>query len=269
VPAFNRIWVEAVVSNAVAAGAFLAIPIAWLLTRDAPGRLAGILLGTMGLVVAGAIVWGARMAEFDTFHAFFAGIVVFAIPVAAAAVWILWRHLRDTGFAQLAVVLLILFVAQIELGVLPAITRLHTFGAGTYEPIPLDVLAAIRALPTEAKLAYACKTDEEFAFWTPGLISIYAHTGRRVVPMCFEVDNSSVAVGADPSIRVENPFFAFVPQHALFMDEATRPPSDAVSAFLKDHRIDYIYADAEHPNSLVPEALPIASIQGVEVLKIP
>ena len=268
VSAFDRVWIEAMTANLLAAGVFLAIPTAWLLFRDVSTPLAGVLLGTMGLVAAGAIAWGARFADFDMFHAFFAAIAVFAIPAAAVAVWTLWTHLRSTRRIGLAAGLLVFSVLQLELGAIPAMTRLQLFGSTTNPPIPLEVLAAIETLPPDAKLAYSCKPDEEFAFSTPALVSIYAHTGRRVVPMCYELDVSSAMIGADAGSRPENPFFKFLPQHELFTNPATPPTVADIAAFMKAHGIGYIYEDADHPNSLVPTAHPIAMRGPVVVLQI-
>jgi hypothetical protein len=202
------------------------------------------------------------------FHVFFAAIAVFAIPAAAVAVWTLWMHLWSTGRLRLAAGLLVVAVLQLELGAIPAMTRLQLFGSTTYPPIPLDILAAIETLPADAKLAYSCKPDEEFAFSTPALVSIYAHTGRRVVPMCYELDVSSAMIGADTGSRPENPFFKFLPQHELFTDPAMPPTAAGVAAFLKAHGIRYIYEDAEHPNTLAPGAHPIATRGPVVVLQI-
>ena len=87
--------------------------------------------------------------------------------------------------------------------------------------------------------------------------------------MCFEADVTSTLIGAEPSVRVANAFFAWAPQRALYPDEAADPPSAAVAAFLKDHGIDYIYADAKHPNSLVNDAIPVAAVGDAKVLRIP
>jgi hypothetical protein len=265
---FDRAWVEAVAANSLAGGMLLAIPVAWFVIRDRSRTLAGVFVGTMCLVAAGAIAWGLRFAVFDMFHVFFAGVVVFAIPVSAVAIWMLWTHLRSSGRLRLAASLMVFSVVQLELGAIPAMTRLQLFGSTTYPPISLDVLAAIESLPPDAKLAYSCRQDEEFAFSTPALVSIYAHTGRRVVPMCYELDFWSSMIGADSAVRPENPFFKYIPQHELFTDRTTVPSPSSIAAFLKDHGIGYIYADAEHPNWLVPSAHPIASHGSVVVLRI-
>ena len=262
---FGRPWVEAIAFNTIAGGMLLAIPAAWWLTRKASPRLAGVFLGVMGLVTAGAIAWGARFADFDMFHVFFAGVTVFAAPVAAAAVWMMWRRLRARGNVRLAAALLIFCTVQLEFGLIPTMTRLQLFGAGSSAAIPLDVLASIRALPADARLAYACLPDEG----APALISIYAHTGRRVVPLCFEVDTWSPMLGASQTGAPENPAFRLMPQYDLFKDRSTPPSSPRIVAFMKEQGIEYIYADADHPNVLVPEAVPIARSGSAFVLRVP
>jgi hypothetical protein len=44
---------------------------------------------------------------------------------------------------------------------------------------------------------------------------------------------------------------------------------ESIVAFLGAHGIDYIYADAMHPNTLVPDAAPVTSGGGVQVLQLP
>jgi hypothetical protein len=234
------------------------------MTRRAAPRLAAVFLATVSLVALSAVAWGWRMADYDTFHIFFGAITVFATPVAAVAIWTLWLRLRAMGRLRL-----ILCALQLEVGILPVMARLQQFGPGAYPPIPLEALAAIRSLPDGAKLAYSCKPDEEFAFWIPRLMSIYAHTGRRVVPMCYESDVSSVMIGADPSIHAENPVFRWAPQRSLYSDRTSQPSTASIAAFLKEHNVRYIYADAGHPNSLVPGALGIGSFGDVVILVVP
>ena len=48
-----------------------------------------------------------------------------------------------------------------------------------------------------------------------------------------------------------------------------QPSAANVAAFLKANGIDYIYADAMHPNTLVPDAVPIATSGDTQVLRIP
>jgi hypothetical protein len=42
-----------------------------------------------------------------------------------------------------------------------------------------------------------------------------------------------------------------------------------VATFLKAHGIDYIYADAAYPNTLVTNAVPIATSGNSQVLRVP
>jgi len=177
----------------------------------------------------------------------------------------MWRRLRARGNVRLAAALLIFCTVQLEFGLIPTMTRLQLFGAGSSAAIPLDVLASIRALPADARLAYACLPDEG----APALISIYAHTGRRVVPLCFEVDTWSPMLGASQTSAPENPAFRLMPQYNLFKDRSTPPSSSRVVAFMREQGIEYIYADADHPNVLVPEAVPIARSGSAFVLRVP
>ncbi len=56
----------------------------------------------MMLVVAGAVAWGLRQSEFTTFYFFYAAIAVFATPVAASAIWTVFRRLRVARHTRLA-----------------------------------------------------------------------------------------------------------------------------------------------------------------------
>ena len=208
--------------------------------------LADICLGTMVLLLAGAIAWGWRLATFNMFYFFFAGLLVFAAPVAAVAVWLLVDRLRAARHPRWAVGLIVLCAIQLELGAVIGLGRIQG-GDGVYEPIPVSLLEAIRQLPADAKLAYACQEFEEISSVNSKLLSINAHTGRRVVPMCFEADVNGPLLGAEPSAQVPDAGFPSAPQAALYPDSTARPSSAAVAAFLKAHGIDYIYADASAP----------------------
>ena len=266
---FNVSWRDSVAITILGAGLFLAIPAAWFVRRRESPTEADLYLGAMGLLVVGAIGWGARLGDFTMFYLFFAGIAVFATPVAAVAVRVLWEHLRATKHLALAAGLVALCLIQLELGAVNGTLRLQLFGPNTDEPIPLSLLDEIRQLPADAKLAYSCRPLEEVGFATPRLLSVDAHTGRRIVPMCFEAETLSALNGAPLSDQVENLFFPWAPQRALYPNAAARPSSAAVAAFLKDHGIGYIYADALHPNSLVDGAIPIATSGEGRVLRVP
>ena len=45
--------------------------------------------------------------------------------------------------------------------------------------------------------------------------------------------------------------------------------ADAVASFLDRYGIDYIYADSRHPNTLAPDAVPIAESGGYQLLEVP
>ena len=266
---FNASWRESVAIVTLGGGALLAIAVAWFLVRkDAPIE-ADLYLGTSALLVTGALVWGARLGDFNTFHLFFGGIAVFATPVAAVAVWTIWLRLRATGHAPLAVTVLVMCVVQIEIGVAFSIVRLQGFGPGIYPPVAVAVLEEIKALPADAKLAYACRPSEEAAFGNAQLLGLDAHTGRRIVPMCFQAESFPILTGTPMSADVPSPLFLWAPQRKLYPTSRAIPSAASVASFMKDNGIDYIYADALHPNSLVPNAIPIATNGETQVLRIP
>jgi len=266
---FNSSWRDSIAIIVLGAGVFFAIPIAWFLSRKDAPIPRDLYLGTMGLLVAGAIGWGARLADFTMFYLFFAGLAVFATVMAASAVRTLWDRLRTTGHRALAVGLVVLCFIQLELGGVSGIVRLQGFGPNGFGPIPTDLLGAIRQLPADARLAYSCGPFDEIGYGSPQLLSIDAHAGRRVVPMCFEAEFPNTLLGAEPSVEVMSQFFRGSPQSSLYPDAEARPSQAAVSSFLKGHDIGYIYADQKHPNSLVNDATVVASSGGVMVLKVP
>ncbi len=158
---------------------------------------------------------------------------------------------------------------QLELGVATSVRELRLFGPHDYSPIAIGLLDAIGRLPSDARLAYACEPFEEIGFAGSKLLAIDAHTGRRVVPMCYEAEYLSGQVGAVLSLDVPNTFFRWAPQQVLYPSASAKPTSAEVAAFLKSHGIDYIYADDRHPNTLVDGAVPIARYGDGLVLRIP
>jgi hypothetical protein len=267
---FNASWRESVAITILGAGMFLAIPIVWLLRRREAPLHSDLYLATLGLLAVGAIVWGARLGEFTMFYMYFAGIAVFATALAAVAVWTLLDRLRASRHRRLALGLIALCVLQLDLGVALGIVRLQGVGPSGYDPVPVGLIGAIRQLPADARLAYSCDGPfDEIAFGTPQLLSLDAHTGRRVVPMCFEAEYPDTLLGAEPSAQVISQFFRGAPQLTLYPDAAAEPSPATVAAFLKHHGIGYIYADPKHPNALVPEAVLIAASGHAEVLKVP
>jgi hypothetical protein len=266
---FNASWGESIAITVVCSGALLAIAFAWFMARRERSIEAGLYLGAIVILDAGAVAWGALLGDFTTFHLFFAGIAVFATPVAAVAVWSIASRLRADGHPRLGAVVLILCLAQLGVGVPLSVGRLQFFGPHEYDPVPVAILIAIEALPSNAKLAYACQPSEELAFWDARLLSLEAHTGRRLVPMCFQAEFFGMLTGTQMSPDVISPLFRFAPQRLLYPDSHADPSVAAVTEFLTSNGIGYIYADTRHPNSLVPDAIPIATSGTVEVLRIP
>jgi hypothetical protein len=254
VEAFNGEWLEAVVLTAATGGIFWTIPLAvWMCRRDAP-MTAAVLLATSALTVAGAVMWGAGAADFNTFHLFFGAIAAFATPAAAVATWIVWNRFRASGRRVVAAAVLITCLVQVEFGAGATVARLITLGPHQYAPIPTAMLDSIGALPPRAKLAYACQPFEEFAFWDAHLVSINAHTGRRVVPLCFMPDLLFMFFEGKRRDEISSAFYSIAPQRELFPTANASPSATAVTAFLRRHDIDYIYADSFHPNTLVAGA---------------
>jgi hypothetical protein len=270
VSAFNASWRVSVLITTLGAGIMFAIPAVWILVRKEVPAHADLYFGTMVVLVGGAIGWGARLGDFTSFYLFFAGIAVVATPVAVVAVRVLWQRLRATNHLRLASGLITLCAVQLVTCAAIGTFRMTLFGAQVGQPpIPVQLLTAMRELPPGAELAYGCRPFEEVAFGTPQLISIDVHTGHRVVPMCFAGEVLSFLNGAELSDQVPSSNFEFAPQRALYPDARAHPPSSSVASFLKGHGIEYIYADATHPNTLVSNAIPVASSGGAEVLRIP
>jgi hypothetical protein len=265
---FNASWRETIVVVTLQAGILLAPPFAWLVLRQDAPRFAAICLGTTALVVAGALAWGWRLASFNMFYFFFGGIAVFATPVAAAAVWMLVERMRASGHARPAIALIVLCSLQLELGAVFTLARVQG-GSPDSEPVPISVLQSISRLPADAKLAYACQPFEEISFVNSSLLGIDAHTGRRVVPMCFEADTVGPLFGAGRTAQQMDAGFASAPQRALYPSATASPSPAEVAAFLKAHGIGNIYVDAVHPNTLVPDAVLVASDGDFEVLRVP
>ena len=266
---FNTTWRESVAFTALGGGAFLAIPVAgWVIRRQALPQL-DMYAGTLALLAVGAIGWGARLGDFSMFHVFFGGIAVFATPAAAVAIWTLLRIMRETAHPKLAAGVIVLCGAQLVVCLAYAIPRLQAFGPREHEQVSVEILEAIRRLPPDAKLAYSCQPFDEVAFTDPRLLSIDAHTGRRVVPMCFQSDFFSWLLGAPLSANVPDSSWAWAPQRTLYPDATAVPSAMEVVAFLKANGIDFIYADTSHPNSILASAIPIATSEYGEVLRVP
>jgi hypothetical protein len=267
---FSDSWRQSIAIVAMGAGVFFAIPIALLAGRRRWSIEQDLYLGTIALLVGGAIGWGARLGEFTMFYLFFAGIAVFAMPVAAIAVQSLWQRWRATRRTKWATALTLLCFLQLELGVPTSVIRLEAFARQhDVDPIAVSLLETIGDLPATAKLAYSCEPFGETGFAVPQLLAIDAHTSRRMVPMCFEAELLSTLIGAEPSDQVPNLAFRWAPQSQLYPLPGSRPSSAAVAFFLKEHGIEYIFVDRTHPNTLVDDAVLVASSGDTLLLRLP
>jgi hypothetical protein len=265
---FNAFWRESIAIVTLGGITFLAIGVAWFMVRKVPSMERDLYLGTTVIVVTGALVWGALLGDFITVHLFYGGIAVFVTPAAAVAVWTIWRRLRESGRARLTVVAVVLCATQLEAGAFFSIGRLALFGPNDHPPAPLSILEAMRDLPPNAKLAYACHQTEEAAFWDAHMLGLDAHTGRRVVPMCFQAETFGLMTGTPISPDVQSPLFIWAPQRMLYPTSQAQPSASDITAFMKANGIDYIYVDGVHPNALVPDAIPIATSGDTRLLQL-
>jgi len=132
-----------------------------------------------------------------------------------------------------------LFGVQIALG---AVAEIHRLGRSERRRriwFPTEILAVIRTLPPTARLAYSCGPRDEVSPWEPSLVSIEAHTSRRLVPMCFESDVLTVLNGGQES-AAGNPAFAHARQRALYPTEDLRPIPPMWLNSSKENGIGYI-----------------------------
>jgi hypothetical protein len=254
VSAFNASWISSITLTILGAGVFLLIPMLLVYRRVLPTRSLGLLFGSTVAIVCGAIAWGARISDFNAFHFYFGTLALFGTPAAAVSVWLAGSALRRREKPLLRVVLLSVLATQLAVGVIGNIQRLVQFGPGTYDTIDVAMLNAIEGLPPGARIAYACQPFEEVSFWDPRLMSIGVHTGRSVVPMCFQAEFLSGMTGGTVSEQVPSPYFQWAPQMELYPTASAEPSLEATKAFMRRHGIEYIYADQAHPNTLVPSA---------------
>jgi len=232
--------------------------------------IAAVLLGAMAAVGGGAVAWGALMPELTMFHAFYGAITVFATPAAAAAIVIVWAWFAERKRRGVALAIIVVAVLQLEVGVLNSWRSLLSAGPHTYPPIPTDVLAAIAGLDANEKVGYACLPAEEIIFWDPALGAIDMHTGRRIVPLCYQSNAFSMLMGGteEGASRMASQF-QHAPQVGLFPTADAQPSPDEVAAFMRRLGIGYLYVDDTHPNTLVPDAVPVFSNGTTQLLRLP
>jgi hypothetical protein len=269
VTSFNATWSLTIAITVVGGGIFLAIPIAWLLRIGSTLEQA-LYVFVVSMIAIGAVIWGARLADGNAFYAYFAGLQVFAPPIAAVATLRVHQALRERRWLLMAATLTLLAIAQTAWGAAhKTMTALVTSGPLPYrEPIPVEVLNRIRTLPVDARLGYACGQFEEATFAQPQLLSIDLHTARRVVPLCFQADGLSWLVGGTRDPSVANESFAWAPQRELYPDGARRASEAAVATWLRTNGIEYVYVDLWHPSPVGELAAPIVTVGTVQVLRL-
>jgi hypothetical protein len=268
VRSFNFAWAQSLLAVIVGGGILLSIPIAWLFAQvESPAADGYAAIG--GTIVLGAIVWGARLGDFNMFYVFFAAVTVFGVPAAAIGIWSLVSRSRRARFTRVALLLSIIAVLQVEVGIGTVVLRLQQFGAGRYDPVPVQVLAAIRELPPPAKVAYRCANNEEISYWVPRLLAIGVRGDHPIIPLCFETDSFSELTGGTRDPATASPLFLSAPQLDLFPSPSANPRPDDVAAWMRAQGIEYIYADLRHPNTLVPEAHVVTQVGDFALFELP
>ncbi len=266
---FDSSWLVAVLLTTAGAGILLAAPIAAGLGRGTVRGFDRVTVGATLAVGAGALGWGIRVADVNAFHLFFGPIAAILTPVAVVAALRALDRARRVGRRGVATVVLMALVVQTWVSAAIVGVQLHRFGPGGDPGMSVEALAAIRELPDDAKMAYACRPFEIVAPWDASLIALDARTGVRMVPMCFMADVQRDLLERPLEKGLVSPFFLHVPQLALYPDADVRPSPAAMTAFLNANGIEYIYADASHPNSLIPDAVSLFTIDGVTVARVP
>ena len=70
------------------------------------------------------------------------------------------------------------------------------------------------------------------------------------------------------SAGISGPVFQLAPQRKLCANPRAHP-SDSVTSFRRENGIDHACADPVHPNSIVPDAIAIATSGETQVLCVP
>ena len=241
---FNAFWRETVAVVFLCSGAMLAIVIAWFMVRKEASIEAGLYVGTVALVAAGRSSGGHGS--------------VTSTPSTCSTARSPCSRRRPrpspsppSGCAGgrragrgLAIALVVICGIQLEAGALFGIGRLQLFGGGRPRPgAARRSWPRSRSLPADAKLAYGCLPAEEAAFWDAQLLGLDAHTGRRVVPMCFESETFG-ADDRDADLARASPARCSVGAPARALPRlGLAAVARGVATFLKANGIDYIYVD--------------------------
>jgi hypothetical protein len=254
---FDIAWQRAVVLVVLGGGVLIAGVAGAFGIRRARRAVWSLAAGSLVAVTVGALVWGVRLADFNAFHTFYGPISVLLTPIASAGVVAAIMIARRAQRTRVASILLAGLLVQGAIGAVATVQRLYEFGPGHYDPMPTAALSYIRDLPAEAKVGYACAQVEEVAVWDARLISVTAHTGRKVVPLCFQADVFGVQLGVPPDPTVPSPFFALAPQRSVWPSSSASPTTEQITAFMDSWGIAYILADSKHANTLDPDAEPV------------
>ena len=125
---------------------------------------------------------GARITDFNMFYVFFGGIAAFATPMAATATVSLVERLKQTKRLRLAAGAIVLGALQLSWGAGIGVSKLQQSGPlGDFEPIPAPCWRrSSSSSRRQARLRFLPFGEATFA--EPQLMSIDAHTSRRVVP---------------------------------------------------------------------------------------
>lgn len=269
VPPFDAIWLISIVLTTVGAGVLLAAPIVAGLGRGTVRGLDGLALGATLAVGAGALGWGIRVADVNAFHLFFGPIAAILTPVAVVAALSALERARRLGQRSVATFVLVTLLVQTWVSAVIVGVQLHRFGPGDDPGMSVQALGAISDLPDDAKMAYACRPFEIVAPWDASLVALDARTGVRMVPLCFMADVQRDLLERPLDVDLVSPFFLHAPQHALYPDADARPSRAAITDFLNANGIQYIYADAAHSNSLIPDAVTVFTLDGITVSRVP
>ncbi len=266
---FDAAWRISVLQTVVGAGVLLAAPLSWYQLHRLTGPWSALVGGAIAATIVGAVAWGVLVGDLNTFHLLFGPVVALLTPMSIAVVLWYLRHARRERRRVTAIALLVLTLGQTVVAGLIALVQLPAFGPLDYPPTPSSAIAALRALPAGAKAAYACSPTENFAPWDSSLVSIDAHTGVAMVPMCFMADRPRRILGRELDPSIPSPFFRVAPQRSLYPDVGALPDEPAVRAFLAQNGIGYIYADRVHVNALVPDAPVLFTREEVTIHSVP
>jgi len=269
ISAFDAAWGRSLIGTLIGAGVILIAPVLWLWTGPGRGATRATFIGALIATGTAAVAWGALVSDLNTFHLFFGAVAAILTPVAIVAALSFLAEARRARRVVTSTLILTAVLGQATFGAIQAGVVLRALAPADGAATPVRVLANLRELPAGSKVAYGCEPLENFAAWDYSLISIEAHSGVSLIPMCFMADRARrlLARELDPSIA--SPFFGITPQRQLYPRRAARPSDEAVETFLREHGISYIYTDASHTDTLVPSAERLFRDGGVTIYRLP